>query len=175
MSTILPGVPGPGEYADFFAGYVAKAQAFADPVKKLHEQLAEVLALLGPLDEKTQHHRYAPDKWNVKEMLGHITDAERVFAYRAMRIGRGDQIPLPGFDENTYVQLAEAEHSAWPLLLDEFTHVRKSSILLLQRMPHAAWIRTGTASGAVISVRAMVYVMIGHVAHHLGILQERYL
>jgi uncharacterized damage-inducible protein DinB len=175
MSTILPGVPGPGEYAAFFAGYVAKAQPCDDPIEKLDEQLAEVLALLDPLDEKTQHHRYAPGKWSVKEMLGHVTDAERIFAYRALRIGRGDQTPLPGFDENAYVQQAQTESYSWPLLLDEFTQVRKSSVLLLERMPAAAWTRTGMVSGAVTSVRGMVYVMIGHVAHHLGILRERYL
>jgi len=108
-------------------------------------------------------------------MLGHIIDTERIFAYRALRIGRGDPTALPGFDENIYVQAAEVERCDWGLLLDEFIHVRRASILLLTRMPESAWLHTGTASGMSISLRAMVYVMIGHVAHHLDILRERYL
>ena len=175
MSTFLPGVPATSEYAPFFAAYVAKIQPCPDPVKKLEEQLAEVSALLGPLDEKTQLHRYAPGKWSVKEMVGHFIDAERVFAYRALRIGRADQTPLPGFDENTYVQASDAERCDWQLLLDEFMYVRKATVLMLERMPEAAWTRTGTASGAAISVRALVHIMIGHVAHHMDILRERYL
>ena len=175
MSTFLPGVPEPGEYAPFFAGYVAKVQSCTDPVEKLDQQLAEVVSLLRPLDEKTQLHRYAPEKWSVKDLVGHVIDTERIFAYRALRIGRGDQTALPGFDENPYVQAAEVESCDWALLLEEFTHVRRASILMLKRMPEAAWTRTGTANGTPISVRALVYIMIGHVAHHLDILRERYL
>jgi hypothetical protein len=175
MSAFLPGVPGPDEYKPFFAGYIAKAQSCADPIKKLEEQLGELHELLLPLNEATQGHRYAPGKWSVKELLGHIIDAERVFAYRAMRIGRADQTPLPGFDENLYVQTAQMEPVAWPLLLDEFTHVRRATVLMLARMPEEAWTRRGTASDAVISFRAIVYIMIGHVTHHLEILRERYL
>jgi hypothetical protein len=175
MNAFLPGVPGPGEYCEFFADYVAKARPCSDPVRKLEEQLAEFWELVGPLEEKAQLHRYAPGKWSVKEMVGHIIDAERIFAYRALRIGRGDETPLPGFDENTYVPASEVERCDWRLLLEEFTHVRTASGLMLGRMPEVAWTRAGTASGAAISMRAMVYVMIGHVAHHMGILRERYL
>ena len=175
MSTFLPGVPERGEYSEFFAGYVAKAQPCSDPVKKLEEQLADVRQLLGQMDEKTQLHRYAPGKWSVKEMVGHIIDAERIFAYRALRIGRGDQTPLPGFDENSYAEASEAERCDWHLLLDEFTHVRTASYLMLARMPEAAWTRTGTANGAAFSMRGMIHVMIGHVAHHMEILRARYL
>jgi hypothetical protein len=175
MSSFLHGPPTANEYSEFFGGYVAKASPCSDPVKKLEEQLADFRALLGPLDEKTLLHRYAPGKWSVKEMVGHIIDAERIFAYRALRIGRGDQTPLSGFDENLYVPASEVERCDWRLLLEEFTHVRTASGLMLGRMPEAAWTRTGTASGNPISVRAMVYVMIGHVAHHMDILRERYL
>lgn len=175
MTAILPGLPGPSEYPEFFAKYVAKVQPDCDPVKKLEEQLAEVLALLKPLNQGTQLHRYAPAKWSVRDMVGHMIDAERVFSYRTMRIARGDTTPLPGFDENPYVEAAEADRCDWHLLLDEFTHVRLASMLMLGRLPGAAWTRTGTASDATISVRAMAYVMIGHVAHHMEILRERYL
>jgi hypothetical protein len=175
MRIFLPGVPEPGEYSEFFAGYVAKAQPCSDPVKKLEEQLALFWELMGPLDEKTQLHRYAPGKWSVKEMVGHVIDAERIFAYRALRIGRADQTPLPGFDENSYVEASEADRCDWRLLLEEFTHVRTASYLMLGRMPEAAWTRRGTASGAPISMRGMAHVMIGHVAHHMEIVRTRYL
>jgi len=175
MSIFLPGVPAPGEYASFFGGYIAKAQDFADPVKKLDEQMSEFLDLLEELDEQKQLHRYAPGKWSVKDVVGHLIDAERIFAYRALRIARGDQTPLSGFDENAYVRAAEADRFDWQTLLEEFIIVRRTSILMLQRMPDEAWMRRGTASDAAISVRALAYIMIGHVAHHLEILRERYL
>ena len=108
-------------------------------------------------------------------MLGHIIDAERVFAYRALRIARADPAPLAGFDENSYVVAAQAEQCDFGELLAEFEHVRKSSVLLLRRLPEAAWTRAGISNDAPVSVRALAYIMIGHVAHHLGILHERYL
>jgi uncharacterized damage-inducible protein DinB len=175
MSIFLPGVPDPDEYASFFGGYIAKVQDCADPVRKLNEQMSEFLDLLQELDEEKQLHRYAPGKWSVKDVVGHVIDAERIFAYRALRIARGDQTPLAGFDENAYVRAAEADLFEWQTLLEEFTLVRRTSILMLQRISDEAWVRTGTASDAVISVRALVYIMIGHVAHHLEILRERYL
>jgi uncharacterized damage-inducible protein DinB len=175
MSTFVPGIPGPGEYAPFFAGYVAKSQDCADPVQKLDEQMSEFLALLEDVAEEKQLHRYAPGKWSVKDVVGHLIDAERIFAYRALRIARGDQTPLPGFDENNYVPAAEADRFDWQTLLEEFIIVRRSTILMLSRLPDEAWTRSGTASNNPTSVRALLYIMIGHVAHHLDILRERYL
>ena len=175
MSTFVPGIPGPGEYAPFFAGYVAKVQHYADPIQKLEEQMSELLALLDELDDEKQLHRYAPGKWSVKDVVGHLIDAERIFAYRALRIARGDQTPLPGFDENNYVESAEADRFDWQTLLEEFIIVRRTTILMLFRLPEDAWIRSGIASNNSTTVRALVYIMIGHVAHHLDILKERYL
>src|SRR5258708_39314474 len=106
MSTFIPGTPLPGEYSAFAAGYVGKAQSYADPVQKLSDQLNEVLDLLRDLPADKQLHRYGTGKWSVMEVLGHITDAERIFAYRALRVARNDQTPLPGFDENLYVPAA---------------------------------------------------------------------
>ena len=108
-------------------------------------------------------------------MLGHITDTERIFAYRALRVARNDQTPLPSFDQDPYVAASEAERCDWSELLEEFEHVRRASILLLRHLPQTAWTRTGTASGAPVSVRALAYIMIGHVEHHLDLLRERYL
>jgi uncharacterized damage-inducible protein DinB len=175
MSIFLPGVPAPGEYASFFGGYIAKVQDCVDPIKKLDEQMSEFLDLLQDLDEDKQLHRYAPGKWSVKDVVGHLIDAERIFSYRALRIARGDQTPLPGFDENAYVDAAEADRSDWQTLLEEFIVVRRTSVLMLQRIPDETWTRTGTSNNAAISVRALVYIMIGHVAHHMDILRERYL
>ncbi len=175
MTTFLPGLPQPGEYLPVYAPYIAKAQSFADPVEKLNDQRDEVLRVLQPLGAAKRLYRYAPGKWSVQEMLGHIIDAERVFSYRAMRIGRGDHTPLAGFDENAYAVAAETESCGWDELLAEFEHVRHSTALLLRRLPESAWTRTGTSNGAPVSVRALAYIMIGHVAHHLGILHERYL
>jgi hypothetical protein len=175
MSAFLPGIPEPGEYKPAFGGYVGRAVSFSDPVQKLTDQLEEVLSLLRPLDAKKQAHRYADGKWSVKEVLGHLTDTERVMAYRALSIGSGDLTSLPSFDENAFAAAAEADRADWSDLLDEFTHVRRATILMLRRLPKAAWVRVGTASDAPISVRALAYIMIGHVAHHLEILRERYL
>jgi hypothetical protein len=174
MSAFLPGIPEPGEFNPAFAGYVDKARSFADPVQKIEQQLDEMLSLLRPLHAGKQMHRYAAGKWSVKQVLGHITDAERIFSYRLLRIARADPTPLPPFEENAYVTASEVERCEWSELIAEFQHVRRSTILLLRHIPEAAWRRMGTSSGAPTSVRALAYIMIGHVAHHLGILRERY-
>jgi hypothetical protein len=174
MSTNIPGLPQPGEYSGAFALYVGKAESAVDPVRKLNDQLDETLSFFQSLDPSRRLYRYAPGKWSIQEMLGHIIDTERIFAYRAMRIARADQTPLPGFEQDPYVAAAEAERCDWDELLDEFEHVRKASILMLKHLPEAAWARMGISSGAPLSVRAMAYIMIGHVAHHLAILRERY-
>ena len=175
MPAFLPGRPQPSEYHAAFAGYVAKAESFEDPVAKLTAQLEELLGLLAPLHAEKRLHRYAPGKWSVQEVLGHLTDAERIFAYRALRIARGDATPLAGFDENAYVAAAEAERCDWNELLLEFEHVRRSSVLQFRHLPEAAWAAMGTSNHAPVSVRALACIMIGHVTHHLDILRERYL
>jgi len=175
MPTFHPGVPQPGEYKAAFSGYIAKAQSIADPVQELDRQMCEVLELLRRLPPDKRTYRYAPGKWSVQEMLGHIIDAERIFAYRALRIGRGDATPIAGFEENDYAVAAQSERCDWDEMVEEFGHVRRASILMLRHFPEAAWTRTGIVSDTSTSVRAWVYIMIGHVAHHLGILRERYL
>ncbi len=174
MNSFVPGIPAASEYNAAYGVYIGKAEKFAAPIDRLDEQLSEVLSLLEPLNEAQQLHRYAPGKWSVKEMLGHIIDGERVFSYRALRIGRGDTTPLPGFEQDGYVTLAESDRVEWSELLEEFEHVRRSTILMLRHFPPTAWVRMGTSSDISVSVRAMVYVIIGHVEHHLGILKERY-
>jgi DinB superfamily len=175
MGSFNPGFPEPTEYNPAFAGYVGKARAVSDPIQKLTDQMQVLLALLGPLDANQQQFRYAPGKWSIQEVLGHIIDTERIFAYRTLRVARADTTPLASFDQDPYVAASQVERCEWSSLLEEFEHVRRASILLLRHLPPAAWTRTGTASNAPISVRALVYVMIGHVEHHLDILRERYL
>jgi hypothetical protein len=175
MAAFIPGAPQPGEYKPHFAGYVSKAAHVTDPVKSLQDQLGEVLQLLQPLDESKQFHRYAPDKWTIKEVLGHITDTERIMSYRLLRVARADKTPLPGFDENAYVAAADFDNCAWTQLLEEFQHVRRASILLLRHLPGPAWLREGVSSDHPTTARALAYILYGHAAHHLDILRERYL
>jgi hypothetical protein len=170
-----PGHPQPNEYGSFFSGYISKAQLVEDPIAALESQLDDMLMILTPLDATKQMHRYAPGKWSLKEVVNHLADAERIFAYRAMRVARNDQTPLSSFEENPYVAAAEADRVEWSSLLEEFELVRSSTIQLVRNLPAAAWTRVGVASGAPISVRAMVLIMYGHVAHHMEIVRDRYL
>ena len=170
-----PGRPEPGEYAEFFGKYIALTQSISDPIAALELQLDEVPTLFHPLDAAKQAYRYAPGKWSLKELVNHITDTERIFAYRAMRIARNDKTALPGFDQDPFIEGSEADRVEWDALLNEFELVRKSSIQMLRNLPGAAWTRVGTVSGNAMSVRAMALVMHGHVAHHIGIVRQRYL
>ncbi len=167
------GEPTASEYAPFFEGYVALVRG-GDILTTLTAQKETVERALGGVEERDAGRRYAEGKWSVRQVVGHCTDAERVFGYRALAFARGEQAPLPAFDENAYERLAD--HDAVPLaaLLAEFVAVRAASLHLLHLLPPAAWTRGGTASGKPISVRALAFVMAGHVAHHMAILRERY-
>lgn len=175
MSSIEPGRPEPNEYAPFFAGYMAKTESITNPAASLETQLNEFLTLLHAIPEERRTHRYAEGKWSVKEVLNHITDTERVFAYRLLRVARNDKTALPPFDENLFAANADADSVPWDDLVEEFTQVRRASINLLRNLPKPAWIRLGVASSHPISTRALAYLLYGHPAHHIAILKERYL
>jgi hypothetical protein len=175
MANFIPGVPRPDEYKPYFAGYVSRAVHTTDPIQALQDQLAEVMTTLRPLEESKQLHRYAPGKWSIREVLGHISDTERVMSYRLLRVARADHTPLPGFDENAFVANARFDECEWTALLEEFEQVRKASVLLLRHLPDEAWMRRGVSPEYPTTARALAYIMIGHVAHHLAILRERYL
>lgn len=175
MGNYIPGLPQADEYKPYFAGYVSEAAHVSDPVQALGEQLQEITNLLAPLDQAAQLHSYDPGKWTVKEVLGHITDTERVMAYRLLRVARADQTPLPGFDENLFVANARFNECAWDDLLEEFRHVRLASILLLRQLPAEAWMRRGVSPEHPTTARALAYVIYGHAAHHVTILRQRYL
>lgn len=166
--------PEASEYAPHFEKYVALVPA-GDILVTLGSQLEEILALISGLTEAQGDKRYAPGKWSIKEVLGHVLDAERTFAYRALRFARNDLVPLPGFDQNEYVN--HANFGRWPLrdLAAEFGHVRHSTLLFFRHLEDDAWQRHGSASGHEVSVRALAYIIAGHAAHHVRILRERYL
>jgi hypothetical protein len=165
--------PAADEAAPFYHGYIAKV-AGENIGEQLVDQLAEVDRLFGALDDTAALARYLPGKWSVKEVLGHLTDVERIFSYRLLRIGRGDVTPLPGFDENAYVPTARFDERPLHDLVAEFHAVRLSSVALVRGLPSTSWAKTGQASGKPVSAGALAYIIVGHVAHHLGVLRERY-
>jgi uncharacterized damage-inducible protein DinB len=165
--------PAADESAPFYHGYIEKVHG-EQVGEYLTAQLGEVERLLAPLDDAAARFRYAPDKWSVKEVLGHLCDTERIFAYRLLRIGRADATPLPGFDENAFVPPADFDARPLAELLREFQAIRASTIALAEGLPSAAWERRGQASGKSITTRALAYIMVGHVTHHLGVLRDRY-
>lgn len=166
--------PEASEYAPYYDTYVSKVPN-GDIIQLLSTQINETMALLGDLPEKQAEYRYAPDKWNVKEVIGHMSDTERVFAYRALRFSRNDATPIPGFEQESFTKAANFSERTLADLVDEFRTVRQSTIHLFTGMSEEMMTRTGTASQAAISVRALAYLIAGHERHHVGILQARYL
>jgi uncharacterized damage-inducible protein DinB len=165
--------PGEGEYSGGHAGYVALVEE-DDILGAMAEQSSAMQKFLAGLDETRAAHRYAEGKWSVKEVIGHVADAERIIAYRALAVARGESQPLPGFDENSYVE--KAGFDAWKLgdLAEQYALVRRANIVFFQNLPEEAWHRRGLANGATVSVRGLAYVIVGHERHHLQVLRERY-
>lgn len=166
--------PAPDEYAPFYAGYVDLI-ADGEVREVLDRQPSVYRRLLEPLDGARAEHRYAPGKWSVKEVVAHVVDAERIFAYRLLRFARRDRTPLPGFDENAYVEALDLGAVELTDLVGEFEAVRRANLHLFNRLPEAALDRGGEASGKPVTVRALLYITAGHAQHHLKILRERYL
>lgn len=166
--------PADHEYAPHYAGYVARVPD-GDIMTLLARQMEETSAFLAGLTETQGNHRYAPGKWSIKEVVGHMADAERVFAYRALRFARGDATPLAPFDENAWVPEAGCDQRTLKDLTEEFRAVRHATIPLVRSLTDETAVRTGTASGRTVSVRALVYISLGHELHHLAVLRERYL
>ncbi len=167
------GRPGGDEYPSNFERYVALVPG-TDVIVVLDEQRAVVHATLAALPEARAAYRYADGKWSVREVVGHVVDSERVFGYRALAFARGERAALPSFDENEYAR--QAGHDGVPIraLVEEFGSLRASHVAMLRHLPADAWARAGTASGKLVTVRALAYIMAGHAAHHLGLLHERY-
>lgn len=165
--------PEPTEYAPYFDKYVSKVPG-TDVVSLLESQRLQTAQLFAASTERDGNFRYAPDKWTVKEIVGHVTDSERIFAYRALCIARGDQTALPGFEQDDYIKTANFGERTLADLVQESAIVRSASVALLRSFDADAWGRRGTASSHPISVRALAFIIAGHELHHREILKERY-
>ena len=161
------------EAAEYYFRYIDLV-AGDDICAALRTQLPETLTILEGITEERSRHRYAPDKWSIREVLGHLNDTERLFVSRAFWFARGFETPLPSFDQNIAITTAGADERTWRSHVDEFRTVRAATLSLFENLPQEAWLRRGTASGNPFSVRALAYLAAGHVAHHVAILEERY-
>lgn len=166
--------PQASEHLPYYGKYVALVPD-GDLLHTMRAQLDDTLALVRGLGEAQGGYRYAPDKWSIRGVLNHVIDGERIFAYRALRIARGDATPLASFDENAYADAANADARTLLDLADEFEHVRRGNLILLASLDDEALARRGTASGAEVTVRALAWIMAGHERHHVALLRERYL
>jgi uncharacterized damage-inducible protein DinB len=166
--------PGPDEFAPYYGRYVTKV-ADGDLVATLKSQIGETLALLRAIPESRGGHRYADAKWSIRECIGHMSDTERVFAYRAMRFSRNDATALPGFDENAFVANASFDQRSLASLIAEFEAVRNATVALVDGLSPDEFQRRGTASDNPVSVRALAWIIAGHEIHHREILKDRYL
>ena len=161
------------DYAPAFAGYVSLVPE-EDIVSVIEQQSSETQKLIASLDESRAMYRYAEGKWSVKEVIGHITDAERVFGYRALCISRGDKSSLPGFDENEYMRNANFDDWRVGDLAESYALTRRANIVMFRNMREDVWDWRGIANNNEITVRALAYVIAGHERHHLRVLRERY-
>lgn len=166
--------PDSSEFAQFYAGYVSLVPE-GDLMATLTRQGKETQLLLGAVPESRGKFAYAPGKWTLKDVIGHMADAERVFSYRALRIARGDTLPLHGFNEQAWVPNAFASERTLADLLEELRAVRGATMALLRHLPANSTMRMGTASDQPVSVRAVAWIIAGHEAHHVRIIRERYL
>jgi hypothetical protein len=173
MSTRTVGRPEADEIPSHYVGYIKRVPE-RDPVIVCAAQIEETATLLRGLSEDDARYRYGRGKWSVKEVVGHLADVERIMAYRALRIARGDTTPLPSFDENAYVPLANFDNRSLADLVGELRTVRAATLALLRTFDSDAWRRRGTASGKPVSVRALAFMIPGHERHHVEILRTRY-
>ena len=173
MPKIVLGRPRADEYAEYYGRYISKLPA-GDLVAIMADQVASLNALLRPLDPARAGYRYAPGKWTVREVVGHLIDVERVFGYRATSISRGDPAPLPGYDQDQWLPMGRYDERTMPDLLDEWEAARHANIALLRAMPVEALDRQGTASGVAMSARALIHVPVGHQIYHVDFLRDRY-
>jgi uncharacterized damage-inducible protein DinB len=171
MTTIAR--PQPDEIPDFFKTYVSHIGADLDGLTALERQKTDIMALarIGSLQSE---HRYAEGKWSVKEVIGHMADAERIFAYRLLRIARGDKTPLPSFDENEYAERSNADRREIAELAKEIAIVREASLALVRSLDDSVLENRGIVRAGEVTCRAQVFILAGHFEHHLKILRERY-
>jgi len=165
--------PQPSEYAAYYGRYVSLVQGH-DILTTLDEQRRQTVLLLSCRTDAEGDFRYAPGKWSAKEVLGHVCDTERVFAYRALRIARADQTPMEGFEQDDYVRNGPFAHSPISDLVEDYIAVRRATISLLRSLDEPAWSRRGIANKNEVTVRALAYIIAGHELHHRRMLEEKY-
>jgi hypothetical protein len=165
--------PQPGEYAPYYDRYISEVEG-EDILATLDQQRRTMLLLLSGRDEQDGDFRYAPDKWSAKEVLGHVCDTERIFAYRALRIARADATPMEGFEQDDYVRNGAFSQRPLSDLVEDFIAVRRATLSLLRNLDEAAWSRRGVANQNEVTVRGLAYIIAGHELHHRRILEEKY-
>ncbi len=165
--------PEANEYLPYYGRYISLVTN-DDVLASLQVQMDQTVAMLKQVSEEIGEYRYAPDKWSAKEVLGHVNDTERIFAYRALRISRNDRTPIEGFEQDDYVRFGPFRHCRLQDLAEEFTAVRRATLLLFHSLDGEAWLRRGIANKAEVSVRALAYIVAGHELHHRKILKEQY-
>jgi hypothetical protein len=165
--------PQPGEYAPYYERYISLVSG-EDILSTLDQQRRQTMLLLSGRNDEDGNFRYAAGKWSAKEVLGHVCDTERVFAYRAMRISRADATPMEGFEQDDYVRNGPFANRPLEDLVEDFIAVRRATLSLLRNLDEAAWMRRGIANKNEVSVRGLAYIIAGHELHHRGILEEKY-
>jgi len=168
------GRPTPNEAAPYYFGYINRVSG-DDILRTLQSQLDETLPFLRGITEEKSLYRYAPGKWSIRQMWGHVNDTERVFLMRALWFARKFETALPSFDQEIAVANANSDKVPWARHVEEFREIRLATVSFFRNLPEEAWKRTGTASGNPFSVRACAFIVAGHVTHHAGVLHEKYL
>jgi uncharacterized damage-inducible protein DinB len=174
MSKTSTDRPAPTEYAPYYGKYISLVPE-GDIVTILGRQIDDTLALFASISDAQAGSRYAPGKWSVKEVVGHLIDTERIFGYRALRFARNDRTPIPGYEQDDYVSNGNFDAQSLSDLASEYEHVRRAGIYLLRGLSSDAWDRRGIASDNEVSVRALAYIIAGHELHHLGVIRTKYL
>ncbi len=172
-SAIFVGRPEPGEYNSYYERYISLVPE-GDILNTLDAQRRQMMLLLSGRDEADGDFRYAPGKWSAGEVLGHVCDTERIFAYRALRIARGDQTPIEGFEQDDYVKNGPFAREPLSEIIEDYIAVRRASLSLLRNLDETAWMRRGIANHKEVTVRALAYLIAGHELHHRRILEEKY-
>ena len=168
------GFPARSETVPYYHRYIDRVRS-DDVIHALETQLEELPRLFVTISEDKSLHRYAPDKWSIRQLLSHINDCERLFVSRAFWFARGFPTPLPSFDQDLAANSAHADGITWSAHREEFLSIRKATLSFFRNLPEDAWLRTGIASDNPFTVRSLAYIAAGHAAHHVAILQERYL
>lgn len=169
----MSGRPETSEAAPYYFTYINRATG-DDPIAMMESQLPDSIRFFSGISEEKSLYRYALDKWSIRQVLNHVTDTERAFAFRALWFARGFDTPLPSYDQNIAAAGSEADSVSWLKHVEEFRAVRQASILLFKNLPKDAWMRAGIASDNRFTVRSLAYIIPGHVTHHVSIIRERY-